>query len=565
MEETLTVSWINHHEELVDALWNYFLNKQRLDVEVNCQDHVIEAHQLILGSFSPAVRKIIQDGWTRMYTNERQTLIWDIPREDADLVIEFMYRGEIHITEDKMVGLRKAALDLEFQALLDALNNFNNSRKGAKKRKGKPIKIPNNKLSAELGIDDDISLNKNSGEETDCEKINDLRDDRKPLKFQRMSPKTRRKIGANEKSERRNDKRNEDINGSQLNKDQGDKERRKLAAAERKKRWLAKRPVLHCFECEYETRDKNTFKSHQAKHDPNAERITCDVCSKTFRSRDSFRKHVRGHVNPDKLLKCTHCDFRTVQRSTWVQHLAAIHHVDPQGNPLAANIKCPHCDSAFLTDYRLRIHVVRKHTAIKSHVCPECDYATISKGEMDRHVSRKHRNERPFMCETCGFRSKTRSAFNSHLITHSGLKPYKCDTCGQAYVRKDKLREHLKKHAKEEVNNGLVSSQTTVRCCTFCGLGYYSCNDFTDHLHLCHQGRSEVEGEESNEEDKEQRNPEEKKKADDERTSHAFDAHSENPHLINSVQDTLFANSGCYDQLLSHTEDTDTVLLNYLL
>lgn len=179
-------------------------------------------------------------------------------------------------------------------------------------------------------------------------------------------------------------------------------------------------------------------------------RFVCEVCSKTFKNRESFRRHVRRHGDPDALLKCPHCDFRTLQKSTWVQHLAVLHKVDPQGNRLTEDLKCSQCDFVCVTKYQLRSHVVRKHTVDKPFKCAECDYATVMRSDIEKHVSIRHRHERLYMCETCGFRSQTQGGYNRHVRSHSGVKPFKCELCGQAYADSPKLKIHLQKHASDE-------------------------------------------------------------------------------------------------------------------
>lgn len=224
----------------------------------------------------------------------------------------------------------------------------------------------------------------------------------------------------------------------------------RTSRSEYKKLWRRRRPPQKCPQCDYETRDKDSYKSHMAKHDPAAERFVCDVCSKKFRSKRGFTCHKRGHLGPDQLHKCFLCEFHTPQKSSWVQHLAVIHKVDRQGNRLLEKFKCPDCDFVCVADHKLKVHVMRKHSTDKPFKCSECDYATFLKYDLDKHVAIRHRNERPYMCEVCGFRSQTQSGYERHKRSHTGEKPYKCHVCGQMYADGRKLKIHLQRHVTDE-------------------------------------------------------------------------------------------------------------------
>lgn len=259
----------------------------------------------------------------------------------------------------------------------------------------------------------------------------------------------------------------------------------KTTRTEYKKMWRQNQPLQKCSYCPYETRDKDSFKSHIAKHDPNAERHVCAFCSKTFRSKRGFVRHQSTHIDPNCLLKCPSCDFHSPQKSSLVQHLAAVHKVDPQGNPITGKYKCSECDYFCLFECQLKLHVLRKHEKERPFKCSECDYGAVLKTDLDKHISIRHRNERPYMCEICGFRSQSQGGHNRHRRSHTGEKPFTCDICGKMYADSRKFKIHLRRHEHDE----------KPFVCHVCGHACRRKDNLKMHLKRIHKSVLEGDGE----------------------------------------------------------------------
>jgi len=246
------------------------------------------------------------------------------------------------------------------------------------------------------------------------------------------------------------------------------------------KTWYKNRTYHCCPSCDYKTRDRDTFNSHLAKHDPNAERFVCEVCSKSFRNKRSYLWHLRVHETPEQLHYCNLCSYRTPQRSAWLRHLNEVHKVDPEGNPLSDDFKCNECDFVCVSEYKLKLHRKAKHCE-KQHKCSECSYSAISKCDVEKHVSIIHRNERKHLCSECGYMAKTVSALNDHARGHLGLKSFVCNVCGKAYARGDKLKIHLRTH----------SGNLKPYICPFCMHAWNRKDHFKVHLKRVHKSTLE--------------------------------------------------------------------------
>lgn len=428
----LAISWPQHHQMFLDGIWNLYLEKYKADIEIRCQGHVIWAHQMVLALFCPALKDSLppfQEGC------DPPCLNLDYVSEqgrDLQLLVEFIYRGKICVSQDRLKNVKDAAQTLGVDGLVNAIERLSSRRQGAKA-------LAQPKSTSYEETPPLLLLANAKGEEQEMD------DDRAVSSCTRNKASTATKTSRSDQSAVQLSEQSDQDGGSGTSAtttaaDDDDGRCRADISGKKSRRGRHQRKAAD------HSKKKGT--SHcAAKAIP---RFVCEVCSKAFKNRESFRRHVRRHGDPDAFLKCPHCDFRTLQKSSWVQHLAVLHKVDPQGNRLTEDLECPHCDFVCVTKYQLRSHVVRKHTVDKPFKCAECEYATVMKSDIEKHVSIRHRHERLYMCETCGFRSQTQGGYNRHVRSHSGIKPFKCELCGQAYADSPKLKIHLQKHVSDD-------------------------------------------------------------------------------------------------------------------
>lgn len=453
---TVTLKCANHRQLLSNEISKFFDDNFMVDINVTCHGFVRKAHKLILAVFCPVLKEsLVTSGVKKKGPPSGEALnLEDVIDQSKHVkyLMEFMYKGQVTLPKDCLKDLLGTAHNLGVTSLIEAIGKksgpdetrvahaTNNGRMKKRTKKatagGRPI--PDDGPSGNGDRDDSRRPSCTSEEEEGHCPGSGLEEEEesvgREVQQERRSPKRKRR-GRSESAFPGRKRRAGDCNATKM---------------EYRKSWRLKRPVMKCAHCEYETRDKGSFKSHVAKHDPTAERFVCDVCSKTFRSRRGFRCHRRGHDDPEQLHRCTHCEFYTPQKWSWLQHLAVIHRVDPGGNPLVESIRCTECDFACVAEHQLKAHRIRKHTADKPFKCTECDYSAVVRYELDKHVGIKHRNERPYMCETCGFRSQTQSGFERHKRSHTGVKPFECDVCGQVYADNRKLKSHLLRHVNDD-------------------------------------------------------------------------------------------------------------------
>lgn len=232
--------------------------------------------------------------------------------------------------------------------------------------------------------------------------------------------------------------------------------------------------VARCQLCDYSSPLHSSLVKHAASH-ITKECITCAICSKKFKTRATIKTHLRVHRGEEVMYKCESCPVMYSQKFNLIKHLASKHQCDADGRPLTQSLSCPYCAFTTLADYKLKAHIVRRHTVDKPFKCNHCTYATTEKTALAKHI-RTHTKERPYVCETCGFHAPTLSSLWRHRRSHTGEKPFECEQCGQQYADSKRLRDHMYKH-----NN------VKPFMCHMCG---YTCrrkDNLQTHLHKIHK------------------------------------------------------------------------------
>ncbi|XP_063885174.1 uncharacterized protein LOC135113664 [Scylla paramamosain] len=202
--------------------------------------------------------------------------------------------------------------------------------------------------------------------------------------------------------------------------------------------------VAKCQLCSFTSPLQSSLVKHAATHITKDRRV-CAICGKTFKTRATVRTHLRNHCGEEVMYKCGFCPMMYSQKFNLVKHLASKHQRDPEGQPLTKTLQCPQCAFTTLADYKLKAHIIRRHTLNKPFKCDLCPYATTEKTALTKHT-RTHTKERPYVCETCGFHAPTLSSLWRHRRSHTGEKPFECEQCGQQYADSKRLRDHMYKH-----------------------------------------------------------------------------------------------------------------------
>ncbi|KAJ8390173.1 hypothetical protein AAFF_G00110470 [Aldrovandia affinis] len=108
------------------------------------------------------------------------------------------------------------------------------------------------------------------------------------------------------------------------------------------------------------------------------------------------------------------------------------------------SVQCPTCHKTFLSKYYLKVHN-RRHTGEKPFECSKCGKCYYRKENLLEHEARNCLNRAGvvFPCSMCPMTFRRRLELRFHTVTHTGEMPNKCTSCAEQFMQKKDLKIHL--------------------------------------------------------------------------------------------------------------------------
>lgn len=115
---------VRRNEPALSAVFQEMYQSERLvDVTLSCGDGQIHAHKLVLSACSPYFRNLFEKLANPFHYPV--IVLKDMPAEDLKLIVDFMYRGEITIPQDRFISLIRSADNLQITGLSGPLQGIN--------------------------------------------------------------------------------------------------------------------------------------------------------------------------------------------------------------------------------------------------------------------------------------------------------------------------------------------------------------------------------------------------------------------------------------------------------
>ncbi|CAH2103412.1 unnamed protein product [Euphydryas editha] len=107
--------WNNYQTNLANCFDQLLQTESFVDVTLACEGQSLKAHKVVLSACSPYFQTLFMDNPCR----HPIIIMRDIKYCDLKAVVDFMYRGEINVSQDQITALLKVAEMLKIRGLTD--------------------------------------------------------------------------------------------------------------------------------------------------------------------------------------------------------------------------------------------------------------------------------------------------------------------------------------------------------------------------------------------------------------------------------------------------------------
>ena len=464
MEGLKYMQWDSHTDHFRRLLQELIITNNFADVTLVCEDQsIFRAHRNILSAGSQVLKDIfLFEDKLKIGSQQSVVHLRGVNKEEMQAILEYIYLGETTFPEDGTNTFLLAATGL-------GLKDCTEKRMQMEK----------------TSLNNDHILNiyeSNFDDETETEHARQIDNSLSTTKKEDITTKPRQiTIGFDE------------VISSSKVKDEVSEE------------------IEQCPECEFESDDKNAFKTHiefahdgvnyychdcdfkttvsseldlhidlehntiiQSEHngqDDNSKH-QCTHCGKVFRSAKILRNHeILIHLKKREKISCKQCTYQAYKQNTMDTHIQSVHN----------NLKypCEMCGKLYQSSLSLRCHVMKIHEKSVVFECDQCDYKATAKATLNFHISAKHdkaeyncdlcdkkyayktrlkQHKRSvhegnrYSCDSCDFQAAYKCDVKTHKkIVHEGIRK-KCDECDYQSKHTRELRNHMEKQHQKKVS-----------------------------------------------------------------------------------------------------------------
>lgn len=243
--------------------------------------------------------------------------------------------------------------------------------------------------------------------------------------------------------------------------------------------------LFSCPRCPSRFSTEDQLNDHKLLHTSHP--FPCADCGEAFKRRKDLDLHSLTHQ--DKMpATCPHCESQFINQSVLEIHLQRCPTTEDdrsagrgrgQGRGRSTGqVECDLCGHRCMTQEGLDLHRL-SHTGQTPLKCPvkPCRRRFISHSALEEHVLahfqgtlNKSRNRPRFRCPTCHKEFAYNSTFKVHMRTHTDERPFECSTCGKRFRQLPHLQDH------ERIHSGLRPF-----CCWICGKSFSVAARLTEH------------------------------------------------------------------------------------
>ncbi|XP_053683020.1 longitudinals lacking protein, isoforms N/O/W/X/Y isoform X1 [Sabethes cyaneus] len=151
-DQQFCLRWNNHQSTLISVFDTLLENGTLVDCTLAAEGKFLKAHKVVLSACSPYFAALL----SQQYDKHPIFILKDVKFQELRAMMDYMYRGEVNISQDQLAALLKAAESLQIKGLSDNRG----SSSAAPSQQSKP---PHSETSATKTLPPPVPANKASG------------------------------------------------------------------------------------------------------------------------------------------------------------------------------------------------------------------------------------------------------------------------------------------------------------------------------------------------------------------------------------------------------------------
>ncbi|XP_064549048.1 longitudinals lacking protein, isoforms N/O/W/X/Y isoform X16 [Drosophila montana] len=143
-DQQFCLRWNNHQSTLISVFDTLLENETLVDCTLAAEGKFLKAHKVVLSACSPYFATLLQE----QYDKHPIFILKDVKYQELRAMMDYMYRGEVNISQDQLTALLKAAESLQIKGLSDNRSGTGPAAAAAQQQAPKPDTHHRVKLSA---------------------------------------------------------------------------------------------------------------------------------------------------------------------------------------------------------------------------------------------------------------------------------------------------------------------------------------------------------------------------------------------------------------------------------
>lgn len=122
-DQQFCLRWNNHQSTLISVFDTLLENGTLVDCTLAAEGKFLKAHKVVLSACSPYFAALL----SQQYDKHPIFILKDVKFQELRAMMDYMYRGEVNISQDQLAALLKAAESLQIKGLSDNRSSNNNN------------------------------------------------------------------------------------------------------------------------------------------------------------------------------------------------------------------------------------------------------------------------------------------------------------------------------------------------------------------------------------------------------------------------------------------------------